>query len=238
MLRRVVGRCVTIGFPTAWTASAPSYTAAVEDPVPPRTQRERSQHTREQVLEATVACLAEHGYAATTTLKIQELAGVSRGRLLHQYPSRDALLIDAVQYIAAKRYRLIAGRADHLAGPDRIEGAIRMLWSSFDGTLFWAALELWLAARSNTALQSALAPAERRLGQVIRDLADLLFGWEHTRHQLYPLIRDQLVESMRGVALTYAIEPRMPETDPHLKRWVALARTCLETTPSDSMSAG
>ncbi|WP_369214020.1 TetR/AcrR family transcriptional regulator [Streptomyces flavofungini] len=53
--------------------------------------QERSRNTRGRIPAAAVTCLAEDGYTATTTPRIQERAGVSRGSMLHQFPSRDAL---------------------------------------------------------------------------------------------------------------------------------------------------
>ena len=56
-----------------------------------RTQEERSAATRAKLLDATIDCLIELGYAGTTTTLIAERAGVSRGAQLHHFPSKDAL---------------------------------------------------------------------------------------------------------------------------------------------------
>ena len=44
-----------------------------------RTQAERREETRTALLDATIECLVEFGYAKTTTGRIADLAGVSRG---------------------------------------------------------------------------------------------------------------------------------------------------------------
>ena len=67
------------------------------------TYAERSRVTQQHVLDSAVEVLIELGYSGASTLKIQQRAGVSRGRLLHQYPHRDALLVAAVQHIAEAR---------------------------------------------------------------------------------------------------------------------------------------
>ena len=73
-------------------------------PDAPRGRREeRTATSRARILEAAVACLVESGYAGATTLRIQARAGVSRGRLLHHFPSRDQLLVAASHHLATER---------------------------------------------------------------------------------------------------------------------------------------
>ena len=52
-----------------------------------RSNVERTATTRRKVLESTIACLYEHGYTATTTAMIAQHAGISRGALLHHFPT-------------------------------------------------------------------------------------------------------------------------------------------------------
>ena len=61
------------------------------------------------------------------------------------------------------------------------------------------------------------------LGHTIRAFCDRAFGDEFTAHPNYRTLRDILITSMRGVALTYAFEPRTLATEPHLKTWTELA---------------
>ena len=57
-------------------------------PPGPRSRSERTADSRLLILDAAVACLVEEGYAGASTLAVQARAGVSRGRLLHHFPSR------------------------------------------------------------------------------------------------------------------------------------------------------
>ena len=61
-----------------------------------RTNRERTATTRARVLNATIEQLAEQGYAATTTVEVAERAGVSRGALVHHFPTRSDLVLSAL----------------------------------------------------------------------------------------------------------------------------------------------
>jgi AcrR family transcriptional regulator len=183
----------------------------------PRGRREeRTATSRARILDAAVACLVESGYAGATTLRIQARAGVSRGRLLHHFPSRDELLVAASRHLATERLRAAAARITGLSrgltGGERLERAV----------------ELWTAARTNPGLRRALLPEEREVGAAIRAGADAFYGPRLLAHPRYAQVRDMILTSMRGVGLTYAFDPRDPRTDPHLALWKGLARTLLE----------
>src|SRR5271167_1148497 len=62
-------------------------------------QEERSAETRRRLLDATVACLFERGYAGTTTTEIARRAGVSRGAQLHHFPKKDELVVSALEHL-------------------------------------------------------------------------------------------------------------------------------------------
>jgi AcrR family transcriptional regulator len=205
-------------------------------PRAPRGRREeRTATSRARILDAAVACLVESGYAGATTLRIQARAGVSRGRLLHHFPSRDQLLVAAFRHLATQRLRRTGERIDELAsgldGHERLDRAIELMWETFAEPHFWAAVELWTAARTNDELRAALLPEEREIGAAIRARMDRFYGADLIRHPRYPQVRDLLFTSMRGVGLAYALEHRDPRTDPHLPLWKQVAHTLLDTPP-------
>lgn len=199
------------------------------------TRAQRSEDSRARILDAAVACLVDGGYSGATTLTIQGEADVSRGRLLHHFPSRDRLLVAAAQHLAVKRVadteervlRLLDGRPD-AGGVARADRVIELLWQSFSEPHFWASVELWTAARSNGEIAEALRPEERRLGGAIRGSMARMFGDELASHPRFKQVRDILLTSMRGAALTYTFDPRDPASDPMLPQWKDLVRVLLQ----------
>lgn len=111
---------------------------------------------------------------------------------------------------------------------ERIGQIVEYMWLSFHEPHFWAAAELWTAARTNDGIAEALLPGERRLGGVIRSGVDQMWGPEWAGHPRYPQLRELLLTSMRGVAMTYAFDRRDPRRDPHLSQWADIARVLLE----------
>ena len=202
------------------------------NPAPRGRREERTATSRARILDAAVACLVESGYAGATTLRIQARAGVSRGRLLHHFPSRDDLLVAASRHLATERLRTTGERirslSRGLSGGERLDRAIELMWEAFSEPHFWAAVELWTAARTNEELRHSLLPEEREVGAAIRAGADAFYGPQLVAHPRYTQVRDLLLTSMRGAGLAYAFDPRDPATDPHLRIWKEVARALLE----------
>ena len=208
-------------------ASSPEQPAAL-----PRGRRaERTATSRARILDAAVTCLVESGYQGATTLNIQARAAVSRGRLLHHFPSRDGLLVAASRHLAIERMRRTDERLrdipEGLSPDERLDRVIELIWETFSEPHFWAAVELWTAARTNDELRAALQPGEQELGALIRDGMAKYYGEELAAHPRYPAVRDLVLTSMRGVGISYALSDRDPRTDPHLAVWKIAARTLL-----------
>ena len=189
-----------------------------------RTQAERRASTRSALVRATVECLVEFGYARTTTQEVQTRAGVSRGALTHQFTTKAELVVAAVDHLYEGFSESVRKAAASLpADPGmRVRLGIELVWERFHGPLFVAAMELWGAARTDAELRAALLPHEQRLGQQLRGLAAEVFGEPLTRHPSSEAAYQVLLTSMRGQAMTYALQPDAPRSGPHVQHWVAM----------------
>ena len=163
----------------------------------------RSVATRNALLDAALETLAERGYAATTTIETARRAGVSRGAQLHHFPTRADLLTAAVghlleQRMAQFRARLAAVDPD----TDRLDAALDLLWSMFEGPTFAVWVELWLAARTDPELASSVIAMDEKFTADSRALFVELFPEEAgAQSALYDIGRDFAFALMTGVAL-------------------------------------
>jgi len=138
-----------------------------------QTRKEQRERTRERLLDAAMAVLVEHGYAGTTTQRVQEHVGVSRGALLHHFGSKAELFAAAVHHIADMRIADIELVAERVGdGPGSLREIVFAMHESMTGPAFQAAMELWTASRTDRELREALLPAERRLGRHLREVFD------------------------------------------------------------------
>lgn len=188
-----------------------------------RTQRERREATRRALLDATVECLADVGYAKTTTALVCERAGLSRGAHLHHFGTRAALVSAGVAHLGDRALaEMDAGLAALPEGPDHAARALDVLWRSFTHALFPAALELWAAARTDPELAAELAPVEHEFGQVIIRRREQLFPEQADRPD-FPELVDYVLSTVRGLALLRVIQPSHDTSE---ERW-AYARARL-----------
>jgi AcrR family transcriptional regulator len=185
-----------------------------------QSQAERREGTTTRILDAAVECLVELGYSRTTTLVVHERAGVSRGALLHHFPSRAELMAAAVDHMFERiltSFDLPNGRQG-----SSVERAVRVLWSTFTSNLGIAAQELMTAARTDVELRGALVRHEADLNRKIRAMFDRVFGPELVEHPLYDTTFRVLVQAMRGAAATRALHPEA-SARPDLVRWADVA---------------
>ncbi|MQA06984.1 MAG: TetR family transcriptional regulator [Pseudonocardiaceae bacterium] len=138
---------------------------------PHRTQQQRREHTRNLLLDATIDCLVELGYARTSINEICKRAGVSRGAQQHHFTTKAELMAAAVEHLVTKlRAQVLESIPKDASQPERIEATIDLLWEAYSGKLSAAALELWVAARTDQELRAAMLPVDRALGRSTLEL--------------------------------------------------------------------
>jgi AcrR family transcriptional regulator len=181
-----------------------------------RSQAERSSATREALLDATIACLVEDGYAHTTTSRVAERAGVSRGAHLHHFQTRQALVAAAIEQLARRRSAELLAAADALpTGPERVAEGLDLLWSSYASPLFQGALDLWTGARTDPELRSHLAEVERHLDRGTLELARRLFPGLASSPDFERLV-EMAAATARGLSL---LDTLHPGDDRNRKQW-------------------
>lgn len=124
-----------------------------------RTQAERRASTQAKVLDATVEALVAVGYAGTSTTEICRRAGVSQGALFRYWPTKGELLADAAAHLLGRvttaYEQAFAGRGG-VGAREALEG----LWETYRQPDLQAAVELYVAARTDADLATALARIE------------------------------------------------------------------------------
>jgi len=172
-----------------------------------RSQAERSASTREALLDATIACLVQDGYANTTTARVSERAGLSRGAHLHHFQTRQALLAAAMEHLAERRGESLLEAAEKLPpGKERLAEGLDLLWRSYASPLYQAALDLWTHARTDAELRERLIPVERELDRQTLRVSRTMFGELADRPGFDHLI-EMAHATMRGLALLDTLQP-------------------------------
>jgi AcrR family transcriptional regulator len=132
-----------------------------------RSQAERSDAMRTRLIRATLDCIARDGYAGTTVSSIVKRAGVSRGAHVHHYPSKDALILDAAEYLLRRAYRILGEVLLSIADEDdRLQALMKTVWEEiYDTPMFRAFFELLMAGQHDAELARALRAIMARFQQ-------------------------------------------------------------------------
>jgi AcrR family transcriptional regulator len=200
------------------------------------TRRDEARRATEaRIVDAAVASLIEFGYAATTALKVQNRLGISRGTLLHHFPTSEALSAAAVRKLVGTN--IAAVRDEFAATPDDSDPVARgvgVLYRASQRQSFATELELWSAARADPRLHEALVAAERDalapLQQVVREI----FGPQVAAMPNYPVMVDLTVEFLRGLTVSRSLQQRS-HGDLAVHHWIGLMRQLLGL-PDDGAS--
>jgi AcrR family transcriptional regulator len=123
---------------------------------------ERTAATRAKLLNATIECLADLGYHQTSTVVVTERAKVSRGAMLHHFPTKADLMMAASEHIVDLRREIHGDRLPKLKDDrERFLHLIDVLWEAFDTPSGIARIEIMLGSR-----------CDRELGPRFRKLND------------------------------------------------------------------
>lgn len=152
-------------------------------------QQTKSERTRTAILDAAIDCLYQHGYFNTTTESIAREAGVSRGAMLHHFPTRSDLIKATVEHLNRLRletFTLEEMRVQEGAEHTRVGEGIDSYYAQLNSEPFVVFHELRVAARTDPELAEILRPAHRAyrdaLSQASRQIfADLAQSEAYTR---------------------------------------------------------
>ncbi|MBO4258889.1 TetR/AcrR family transcriptional regulator [Streptomyces griseorubiginosus] len=161
-------------------------------------KQDRSRATRQRLLEAAVACLAEHGWAGSTVTVVAERAGVSRGAAQHHFPTREDLFTAAVEYVAEERSTALRALFPQGAADRRV--VVAALVDLYTGPLFRAALHLWVAASNEDQLRPRVTELESHVGRETHRIAIDLLNADESRPGVRETVQG-LLDMARGLGL-------------------------------------
>jgi TetR/AcrR family transcriptional repressor of nem operon len=82
----------------------------------PRTPSRKKQETHDRIVKMAAAAIREHGYDGVSVADIMDQAGLTHGGFYAHFPSRDAMLAEAIDRAAADSLDQLARAPD--AAPD------------------------------------------------------------------------------------------------------------------------
>jgi len=187
---------------------------------------------RARLLDATVELLVERGFAGTSTTLVSQRAGVSRGAQLHHFPTKNDLVVAAVAHVTEARGAALEQAAERIAdGAGRTRRVLGMLADHVTSPVFTAALELWVAARTDPPLLAAVGPLEQRIGRELHQRTVELLHADESRAGVRELLQATL-DLVRGLGLAATLSDDTRRRDRILDEWAEVLDRELALTQS------
>jgi AcrR family transcriptional regulator len=167
-------------------------------------QKEKSSETRRRLLDAAVLCLAEIGYAKSTTARIAHYAGVSRGCQTYHFGTRAELLTGAVEHVLQLFLADFREKVSRIPSEaDRWKVTIDLLWKLLCTPVYRAWQELVMAARADDDLRRSVRAVNDRMEEHVLAEFRQLFPRPHAggrASELIPFIFFYVLEGMASEA--------------------------------------
>ncbi|WP_378734476.1 TetR/AcrR family transcriptional regulator [Nocardia brasiliensis] len=197
---------------------------------PHEPKQDRSRATRQRLLEATIDCLAETGWAAATVAVVAERAGVSRGAAQHHFPTREDLITAALEYMFDSRTQQAKDEAIAVAaladGVGRTEAVVAGLVESYTSPLFKAALQVWTHAAADPALRERIVPLEAKFGRISHRRAVEALGVDDSDPVTHHLVQATL-DLARGLGLADVLTDDSARRKEIVQQWAATLHAAL-----------
>jgi len=202
---------------------------SVLSPKKRRTQEERSTETKKRLLEATIDCLNELGFNKTGTVEIARRAGVSRGALVHHFPSKHDLIVATAEY----HWNRITEEVRNLAmtmhgGQLSLDAFIDGIWNKvflIRGSS--ATIEMIIAARTDSKLRRELVPMLNRLYSNYDEIWSQFFHNSGVSPERIEMLFDLTIELLRGMTLQRVLKDEPEYYQKFLDSWKTIIATCL-----------
>ena len=177
---------------------------AAEQPAGAGWQAQKSASTRNLIIDAAIKCFVDLGYARTTTTAIAERAGLSRGAMLHHFPSKIDIVRAAVDHLHAKRLKALRKSMMRPSGEtDRVRQGVDAYWAHVKHPMFVAFFELSVAARTDGELAAILRPAQESFERDLNKTTLEVFPEWHGDLAAFEIALDLSRYLLEGMAISF-----------------------------------
>lgn len=198
-----------------------------------RTQEERSSETQERILRAALSCIEAKGLQNTSTHDIARSAEVSRGALLHHFPTRAALLEAAFSLLLEEEAALIEQFSERLTRDgSSLKELIDFIWDRYSGPLFHVTMDYLALARVDDETLKAVVPGASRYIETLnaiwdKCLANVALGQDRKR-----ALMNQTMFIVRGMAFQRVWRDDSAYFEQALEDWVQQLQRQMEQSSS------
>lgn len=162
----------------------------------------RSARMRDKILLATLDCIHEIGFKNTSTPVVCRKAGVSRGALLHHFPTKEVLIAKAVEKLLKEEIQDLHRIADAYSHHElTIDDFVDNLWERFSGRLFMITIDFLSSARTDKKLREAIVPVSLDFHASLNELWSRFFKHPNISPDQVQVLLNTTLCLMRGMGV-------------------------------------
>ncbi|MFT6032434.1 MAG: AcrR family transcriptional regulator [Arenicella sp.] len=167
-------------------------------------QARKSENTRETILNAAIECIFKLGYARTSTKIIADQAKVSRGAMIHHFPTKADLLVAVVEHLTELRIKHFTKQVAKLkTAKERESFGLDLYWKQLKTKLYMVYHELTVASRTDAMLGKVMKKGTLRFEDRWNEAIRALFPEWDGAGELLDLANDLVQFSYEGMVLNH-----------------------------------
>jgi AcrR family transcriptional regulator len=171
-----------------------------------KTQPERTAATRQKIIEATIECLVEFGYAATSTTTIVKRARISRGALFYNFATKADLMLAVLDYVYELDTELYDENLKGIPyGQDYVLALTKLSWQAFSGPGGIATMRIELEGANDPELKDRLPASLLRVSDRAQARQNLRAPTGPNRTRLRTTASRVHVAALRGLTMSLII---------------------------------
>ncbi len=198
-----------------------------------RTQAERSAETRLRIITAAARLIGSRGYAQLRTADVADAAGISRGAMLHQFPTKSALVVATLAHVFEAASAKSRARAAAIDPPDDLIAAvIDDAREFFFNEHFKVALDIVLSTSTDRTVRNQILDVSRKARRPV----EAAWGAALAARGVPDTLASDLVALTMGLVRGMAIRALWDDED-WFERLFALWRRMVEVVLADPMAS-
>jgi AcrR family transcriptional regulator len=192
---------------------------------PAHGSQQRADRTRALVIDETINCILEEGFAAASAKHITERAGVTWGVVQYHFGDRDGLLMAVVDKGFGELLRALDELPLNTENTyERTESILTAAWEAFSSPTSMAALEILIATRAmrDTGASQHLSDLGSAFAKLGRDIGEGL----DARHAA--AIGNMIWATLRGLVVAQLVIPEPLDTSRERRALVDMITTYVD----------
>jgi AcrR family transcriptional regulator len=189
----------------------------------------RAGRTRALVIDETIACVVDEGFAAASARHIAERAGVTWGVIQYHFGDRAGLLMAVVDQGLTHLLQALELPANGKGGSvrQRAEALVEAAWSAFSSPTSLAALEILICTRCDrdARAQTHLIAIAEGLARLARQAVDGMDASKDSR------LGELIWATLQGLVVARLVDAQAPNTDSERSALVDLIVRAMESAP-------